>query len=316
VLETFKHQLKIFITFARKRKWWILGLLLVLVLGWGSGFATGWWWSHGRLGSFAAVDSSTKLLVLSPHPDDEVLIAGGLIQRVLNAGGKVKVVYLTTGDSSIGSVIRLDKNLKLSPSEFIDLANRRHDEAIRATAVLGLKTGNLVFLGFPDQGLGEVLQRETGDGRGAVVSRSTKLDHVAYSWAYKPGQGYYKDEFISDLTEIISSFGPTMILTTHTLDFHPDHKAAGEVAEIIKNQTKSAWRLYFSLVHYRDYPPRGGYLFPPEKLFNDRWYSLELTSQERQTKKAAIDSYSSQVEIPEEGWYMRFDSTNEIFELE
>ena len=44
------------------------------------------------------VDSDTKLLVIAPHPDDEVLGAGGLMQRVRAAGGMVHVVYLTDGD--------------------------------------------------------------------------------------------------------------------------------------------------------------------------------------------------------------------------
>jgi len=298
------------------KKWWILGLAIFLLASWILGFFTGWWWSHGRLGSFPEPDGATRLLVLAPHPDDEVLIAGGFIQRVLAKGGKVKVVYLTTGDSSIGSVIRLDKNLKLSPNEFIGLANRRHDEALKSTRVLGLKPEDLIFLGFPDQGLLEVLQRESTDSRGAVISRSTKLDHVMYSWAYKKGQNYFREEFLADVKEIVLLFKPTLVVTTTTLDYHSDHKAAGEVSEIVKNSTDASWDLYFSLVHYKDYPPVGGYIFPPKKLFNDRWKSLELDQTQKYTKRRAIESYSSQVEFPEKAWYLRFDSANEIFEVQ
>jgi N-acetylglucosamine malate deacetylase 1 len=38
-----------------------------------------------------------KLLILSPHPDDEVLGCGGLIKKIKNAGGKVYVLFLTVG---------------------------------------------------------------------------------------------------------------------------------------------------------------------------------------------------------------------------
>ncbi|HUR36054.1 MAG TPA: hypothetical protein VM032_19765 [Vicinamibacterales bacterium] len=34
-----------------------------------------------------ALDRSTRLLVIAPHPDDEVIGAAGLIQRVLTRGG-------------------------------------------------------------------------------------------------------------------------------------------------------------------------------------------------------------------------------------
>ncbi|MEK7166586.1 MAG: PIG-L family deacetylase [Patescibacteria group bacterium] len=39
------------------------------------------------------------LLVIAPHPDDEVLGCGGLIQKVKQAGGNVYVLYLTVGDT-------------------------------------------------------------------------------------------------------------------------------------------------------------------------------------------------------------------------
>ena len=44
------------------------------------------------------VPDATRLLVIAPHPDDEVLGAGGLMQRVKASGGTVRVVYLTDGD--------------------------------------------------------------------------------------------------------------------------------------------------------------------------------------------------------------------------
>jgi N-acetylglucosamine malate deacetylase 1 len=40
-----------------------------------------------------------KLLIISPHPDDEVLGCGGLIKKVKDSGGKVYVLFLTVGDT-------------------------------------------------------------------------------------------------------------------------------------------------------------------------------------------------------------------------
>lgn len=39
-------------------------------------------------------------LIISPHPDDETLGAGGLISTILSAGGSVSVAYLTDGAAS------------------------------------------------------------------------------------------------------------------------------------------------------------------------------------------------------------------------
>ena len=45
-----------------------------------------------------SLSKNTRLMVFSPHPDDESLAAAGLIQRVLSLGGSVKVVFMTSGD--------------------------------------------------------------------------------------------------------------------------------------------------------------------------------------------------------------------------
>lgn len=40
------------------------------------------------------------LLVISPHPDDEVLGCGGLIKKIKDRGGKVYVLFLTVGETN------------------------------------------------------------------------------------------------------------------------------------------------------------------------------------------------------------------------
>lgn len=39
------------------------------------------------------------LLVIAPHPDDEVIGCGGLIKKIKDNGGKVYVLFLTVGDT-------------------------------------------------------------------------------------------------------------------------------------------------------------------------------------------------------------------------
>ena len=40
-----------------------------------------------------------RLLVIAPHPDDEVIGCGGLIAKIKDAGGQVYVLFLTVGDT-------------------------------------------------------------------------------------------------------------------------------------------------------------------------------------------------------------------------
>lgn len=55
------------------------------------------------------------LLVIAPHPDDEIFGCGGLISRMKRAGGKVYILYLTVGttkDFSKKGSSTLDERMK------------------------------------------------------------------------------------------------------------------------------------------------------------------------------------------------------------
>ena len=54
-----------------------------------------------------------KLLVIAPHPDDEILGCGGLIGRVKEAGGQVYVLIVTVGSAELyGGNSNLDERVK------------------------------------------------------------------------------------------------------------------------------------------------------------------------------------------------------------
>ena len=40
-----------------------------------------------------------RLLIIAPHPDDEIIGCGGLIQKIKEGGGKVYILFLTVGDT-------------------------------------------------------------------------------------------------------------------------------------------------------------------------------------------------------------------------
>src|SRR5436305_9125817 len=76
-----------------------------------------------------------RLLVVAPHPDDEVIACGGLVAQHLRENRNVRIVIATNG------------------AEQGDGASRE-EESRRGVAILG-ESAEIEFLGFPDRGLGD-----------------------------------------------------------------------------------------------------------------------------------------------------------------
>lgn len=84
---------------------------------------------------------SDKVLIVAPHPDDEVLGCSGLIQRLLNEGKQVDVVILSDGGKSHAGCCKIDKST---------LIESRRDLSRKAAKILGLPLENLHLLDYPD----------------------------------------------------------------------------------------------------------------------------------------------------------------------
>lgn len=52
-----------------------------------------------------------RVLVFSPHPDDDVIGSGGSIAKHIHNGNNVAVVFMTSGD--IGSLIHASNDMVL-----------------------------------------------------------------------------------------------------------------------------------------------------------------------------------------------------------
>jgi len=84
-----------------------------------------------------------RVVVLSPHPDDEMLAAGGTMRRLSRAGSELAIIAITDGEASH------PRSPTVSRTE---LAIRRADERRRALALLGV-TADVFRLGVPDGGV-------------------------------------------------------------------------------------------------------------------------------------------------------------------
>jgi glucosamine-6-phosphate deaminase len=79
-----------------------------------------------------------KILIFSPHPDDEIIGMGATIYKIAHRGNVFKIVYLTDGERGVPGSMAQSKKKEL-----------RRREAKKAVAVLGVKEKNLEFLNLP-----------------------------------------------------------------------------------------------------------------------------------------------------------------------
>lgn len=87
-----------------------------------------------------------RLVVVAPHPDDEVLACGGLLSMHAECGGAVLLVAVTDGEASHrGSTVWTRS----------ELARQRCSERLQGLSQLGLVTPEIARLALPDGHLAE-----------------------------------------------------------------------------------------------------------------------------------------------------------------
>jgi LmbE family N-acetylglucosaminyl deacetylase len=257
----------------------------------------------------------TRAMIVAPHPDDEVLAAGGLIQRLHAAGAAVRVVYVTDGDGFPAGVEAEEKREHVTASDFRDYASERKGEAREALRILGLDDDAATFLGFPDAGLSRLLAAYWSDRRPPYRSPYTRRDRPRTSETLAPATRFRGEDLTQALARVIAAFRPTMIVTPRPEDQHVDHCAAwfftsaalGDIARVDR-----AYRadLLTYVIHAGSWPYDGD--VPPMSAGRSGWLRLRLTVQEQRRKLQAIEKYKTQLKVME-SFLKAFDRPEEVF---
>jgi mycothiol S-conjugate amidase len=248
-----------------------------------------------------ALRESDRILVLAPHPDDEVLGAGGVLREAVSRGLPVRVVFLTHGDSNEWSFLAYCKRPVVMPRGALAMGALRQREAVAAAAALGVPAQDLTFLGYPDYGTLDIWRSHWGS-RPPDRGRITRARAVPYSTAFRPGAPFKGEEILSDLETILREFRPTRIFVSHPADHHPDHAALYLFTRVAlwDLQGEIAPTVHPFLVHYPGWPRGKGFrpgqeLSPPDRLLASfRWQSRELAPEEVATKRLALLEHRTQ----------------------
>ncbi len=281
-----------------------LALLAIVVINAPSITALYYKWRFGAvvdvLPSAPGFTEADRVLIISPHPDDESLCCGGMIQQALEANAQVFVVWLTSGDAFELDGVLTQRTLRPRGSPMERLGEKRIAEAKNAAKVLGLRDDRLFILGYPDGGLEKLLYEHFSL---PYRSRYTGLDGVSYAGAVSPGAAYTGENLLRDLRFVFQQAGPTVVLAPSPLDRHADHRAAGNLTLRILGETdevaKGRWWIVHGGVEWplpKNLRPRLP-LYPPPAGRGMDWQSVAITPEQGDVKLKAINAHRSQFPI-------------------
>lgn len=260
--------------------------------------------------------ASTRLLLVAPHPDDEALAAGGILQQILKAGGEVRVVFLTNGDGFWRAAWALKRTWP-TPDLLLHLGKLRMAESQRALRHLGLPPEAMVYLGFPD---GELERLWLYGWKSTITSRHTGASRVPYDLPTR-GIPYEAAALVKLLQNLLEDFQPNLILAPYALDGHPDHRATYNfLLYALATCPHLRPDIYTYVVHHGEWPSPWGLhahllLGPPRELHPyGPWLALNLDEAEAHRKGEAISLYATQMRVMA-GWLLSFARANEIFTL-
>jgi LmbE family N-acetylglucosaminyl deacetylase len=297
-------------------------LLRILFVSLGSTLAVA---AQNRVGPAASLpicptlNSEDRIMVLAPHPDDESIGCGGVIQQAVAMKLPVRIVWLTNGDNNEWSFIFYRKRLVLMPSACRQMGEVRHHEAVAAAKVLGVDTNQLAFLGYPDFGTLTIWYRHWAN-RPPFESLLTKVSKVPYADAYRPGTPYKGEEILRDLEENLREFKPTKVFVSHPSDRNVDHQALYLFARVAlwNLESRICPEVYPYLVHFAHWPvPRGPLitqpLLPPLQLATAvNWGIVPLSKLQVQVKETALRAHRSQMDVSK-NYLLSFVRANELF---
>lgn len=264
-----------------------------------------------------------RVLLFSPHPDDETLAAGGLLHRLASHHVPVRVVFVTNGDGYPDAVREALHTPKPTDEDYVAFGELRQREALAAAAHLGLSKSAVQFLGFPDGGLA-TLWREHWSRSRPFTSPFTKEESPPYPDTVNPDVDYDGQDLTSVMARVLREFQPTVVIIPHPYDFHLDHAHTSyfaiETIDVLQRRHVISPNLMVLtyMVHDLVWPPtprndQDPMPPPPAKRIPDTgWWAIALTNEEFAAKSAALKEYHTQLDVMED-FLRKFLHRSEVF---
>lgn len=247
------------------------------------------------------------ILMLAPHPDDEVLGAGGYLQQCVQAGAQVHVVWITGGDAFECQEAQPEEQRRMR-----ELGVRRMAEARQAADILGIAPQAQHALGYPDGGLQAMLDSDSPEPYHSV---STGTSAVYLPGCRTPQAPYTRRALSADLSRLLDELRPDRVLSPSPQELHPEHASLGPLMRQLMTERGELDRLWFWVVHGGKESVLSRALFlgskwplpkegaaalplPPAPVARTMpWRRVDLTPGQQALKREAIRAHHSQFAV-------------------
>lgn len=247
------------------------------------------------------INQNDRVMVVAPHPDDEVICNGGIVRYATENHIPIKVVVVTDGNDTVNSPLT------------------RYKEIINATKILGLSEENIIFLGYRDGSLRNLLNNNWNNDNPFIARDGS--NHTNYPYALYPNTTSCGSNLADNLETIIKDFQPTVIIYPSGDDELMDHQATNGFIEYATTKTQNNGSKYTYLLHLPpDWPTQRSYypeyyLVPPKQLMGvengPKWFTFNLNTIQERLKEKAILTYKTQVDP--DSYLLSFLRKNELF---
>lgn len=203
-----------------------------------------------------------KILVIIPHQDDEINIAGGFIAKN-SKENEIYILYTTNGD-------------------YIYSAEHRISESLKSCRTLGVDEKHVLFLGYSDQYSSNnnhiYMSDELWVSRNGRTETYLPLDKKEVAEQYGNRHSIFnRGNFISDMRLAIEKILPDIIVCVD-FDSHCDHRAASLAFERALGEIISENKYYTPLVYK-------GFAYPTAYFGNDDFGQINIRSTKFNTEK-------------------------------
>ena len=159
----------------------------------------------------------TRVLVLAPHPDDEINVAGNMILNFSAAKAEIFVAYSTNGD-------------------FEASADVRAKEIVESLKILGVPREKIIFLGYGDGHKLSDTPTKSPAGHFETYAPKNFVDYAKKTFGKH--NSYTKTNFKRDLKHLLLELRANIIFCVD-FDNHPDHRTLSVAFEEVLGEILS-----------------------------------------------------------------------------